>query len=121
MKMYNKARDITYVYETTSFLDERTGKKRLKRKLIGKVDKDTGNIVPTGPKGRPASENSGRKRSAAQPVEEPEYKGLYDEAKAECRELRAELAQVKAEVAVVTDKYEKALRRIEAIRSLCTE
>ena len=52
VKQYHKDSDTTYVYESTSYWDAEKGQSRSKRKVIGKVDPVTGEIVPTGGKGR---------------------------------------------------------------------
>ena len=53
-KSYNKRTGITYVYEV---LESKWSSERhrceQKRKLIGKIDPITGEIVPTGQRGRP--------------------------------------------------------------------
>lgn len=53
VRQYCKKTDTYYVYESTSYY--RPDKKRCyyKRKLIGKIDKDTGEMIPTGKRGRP--------------------------------------------------------------------
>ena len=38
---------ITYAYESTSVWNKELKQSRAKRKLIGRVDPDTGEIVPT--------------------------------------------------------------------------
>jgi hypothetical protein len=43
----DKRSGITYAYESISYWDKELKKTRSKRKLIGRVDKDTGEIVPT--------------------------------------------------------------------------
>ncbi|MDR3296027.1 MAG: hypothetical protein LBT26_09415, partial [Clostridiales Family XIII bacterium] len=43
----DKRSGITYAYESTSYRDEEKGKWRSKRTLIGRVDKETGEIVAT--------------------------------------------------------------------------
>ena len=66
VKVYNKERDVTYVYDSYSYWDKEKKQPRSKRKLIGKLDPVTGEIVPTGKRGRPKSSpaNSDTKRSA---------------------------------------------------------
>lgn len=51
-------RGVTYVYSSKSYYDPEKKQSRSKRKLIGKVDPETGEIVPTG--------KSGRKKAASQ-------------------------------------------------------
>ena len=47
IKQLNKKTGITYVYESHSYRDKTTGQPRSKRKIIGRIDEATGNIVPT--------------------------------------------------------------------------
>lgn len=43
----SKKTGITYAYESTSFWDKKKQQSRAKRKCIGKVDPETGKIIPT--------------------------------------------------------------------------
>ena len=43
----DKRSGITYAYENQSFCDKELKRSRSKRTLIGRVDKDTGKIIPT--------------------------------------------------------------------------
>ncbi len=43
----NKQTGITYAYENKAYWDKEKQQSRAKRKLIGKVDKETGEIIPT--------------------------------------------------------------------------
>ena len=52
IKQYHKDTDTTYVYESTSYWDADKGQSRSKRRVIGKIDPATGEIVPTGRRGR---------------------------------------------------------------------
>lgn len=67
VKSYNKERDVTYVYDSYSYWDKEKKQPRSKRKLIGKIDPVTGEVVPTGRRGRPKSSpaNSDTNSSAA--------------------------------------------------------
>lgn len=49
----DKRTGIVYVYESTSYWDPTTKMPRCHRRLIGKVDPETGQVVPTGKRGRP--------------------------------------------------------------------
>ncbi|MBS4457069.1 transposase, partial [Aerococcaceae bacterium zg-A91] len=53
VRMKNKKTGITYVYESTSYYDKEKKQSRPKRKLIGKIDPETGEIVPTTPRTAP--------------------------------------------------------------------
>lgn len=47
VRQTNKKTGITYVYESTSYWDKTKQQSRAKRVCIGKVDPETGNVVPT--------------------------------------------------------------------------
>ena len=53
VKSYNKRNNTYYVYESTSYWDASTKKPRNHRRLIGKIDPISGEVVPTGKRGRP--------------------------------------------------------------------
>jgi cysteinyl-tRNA synthetase len=53
-KSYNKQNGVTYVYEVIeNYWDKEKKQSRSKRKLIGKIDPATGEMVPTSSRGRP--------------------------------------------------------------------
>ena len=66
IKQYHKDTDTTYVYDSTSYWDAEKGQSRSKRKLLGKLDPQTGEIIPTGQRGRKKKE-----RPAEDPAEDP--------------------------------------------------
>ena len=47
INQYDKRTGITYVYESESYWDKEKQQPRSKRKLIGKLDEQTGLVVPT--------------------------------------------------------------------------
>ncbi len=47
IKQFDKRSGITYVYDSRSYYDKEKKCSRAKRTLIGKLDPDTGEIVPT--------------------------------------------------------------------------
>jgi hypothetical protein len=56
VKQYDKRIDVTYAYESTSYWDKEKKQSRSKRKLIGIIDPQTGEITPTTKKnGNPQS------------------------------------------------------------------
>lgn len=52
IKQYHKDTKTTYVYESQYYYDKDKKQSRSRRKLIGKIDEETGQIVPTGKRGR---------------------------------------------------------------------
>lgn len=47
IKQFDKRSGITYVYDSKSFYDKEKKCSRAKRTLIGKLDPETGDIIPT--------------------------------------------------------------------------
>lgn len=66
---YNRNVNITYVYQVTVYLDEDTQKKVMKRKVIGKLDPDTGKVIPT----------CRKKASSSSENIDSEYKTKYED------------------------------------------
>jgi len=68
---HDKRSGITYVYESFSYWDKEKKMTRAKRKLIGRLNKETGEIMPT----------DGRNKAGKpkEPVDkDPDYKSLYE-------------------------------------------
>ncbi len=94
IKQLDKRTGITYVYESKAYWDKEKKQSRAKRTLIGRIDPETGEMVPT----------DGRHRKTAETEEkEPDYKKLYEklQKKYEAQEvliksLKAEIKQLKA-------------------------
>lgn len=77
IKQYDKRSGITYAYEATYRWDKEKQQSRCKRKLIGRVDTETGDIVPTDGrcrKDKPAKPKTSSKRD---PVAATGSKHLY--------------------------------------------
>lgn len=69
---YDKRSGITYAYESHSYWDKEKKTSRAKRKLIGRVDPDTGEIVPTDGRGKKDKVKKNKEES-------PDYKMLYEQ------------------------------------------
>lgn len=52
IRQHDKRSGITYVYESSSYWDKEKKMTRAKRKLIGRLDPETGEIMPTDGRGR---------------------------------------------------------------------
>jgi hypothetical protein len=63
VKHTDKRSGVTYVYESESYWDKEKKQPRSKRTLIGKIDKATGEIIPTG--------KSGKKKDAESSTQDP--------------------------------------------------
>lgn len=71
--VYNKARNVTYVYDSVSYWDKDLKQPRSHRKLIGKRDPVTGEIVPTGTRGRKKAVQDPENSSANSETSDPQY------------------------------------------------
>lgn len=60
IKQHRKDTGITYVYESESYWDKEKKQPRSRRKLIGKLDEETGEIIPTGKRGRKSRKEDGQ-------------------------------------------------------------
>jgi hypothetical protein len=89
---HDKRTGLTYAYESHSYWDKEKKMTRAKRKLIGRVDPETGEIVPT----------DGRGRKEKTPAEkEPDYKALYKKAEKKCASLEVLVESLKKELAQI--------------------
>lgn len=64
IKRLDKRTGITYVYESTSYWDKEKKQPRSTRVLIGKLDPDTGKVVPTDGRGKRRKERLQRESDA---------------------------------------------------------
>lgn len=62
---YNRRNGVRYAYDTTYEVDEATGRKVQRRRCVGHVDPETGEIVPNGRRGRPRVDDATASRGCA--------------------------------------------------------
>ena len=97
VKLKDKRSGTTYVYESESYWDKEKKQPRSRRKLIGKLDEETGEIVPTGKSGGGEGfrQETGRKR----------FSGTNHRAHpGHCRERRADPAAESREPGIAQGK-----------------
>ena len=95
VKVHNKARNVTYVYESVSYWDKELRQPRSHRKLIGRIDPATGDIVPTGNRGRPDA-------AAVIPLHrDTDYRALYEQALATIAQKDTLIAELRSQLAAV--------------------
>ena len=119
IKQYHKDTDTTYVYESISYWDAEKRQSRSKRKLLGKLDPETNEVIPTGKRGRKSKEAPVvyDNRTDAEACEKDE----------KIRELTIEIAQKNAEIIRLEQKNRKLQETINLIskhidrcRELCS-
>ena len=99
IKQFDKRSGITYVYDSKSYYDKEKKCSRAKRTLIGKLDPDTGEIIPTDGRNKGA-------RSKKDPVSPDIDKD------SRIRELEEEVRQLNLQIAAL----QKELARVNASR-----
>jgi cell division protein FtsB len=94
IKQHDKRSGITYAYESISYWDKEKKQSRSKRKLIGRIDPETGEIIPTDGRGR-----KGKKDKVTKEAEEkPDYKALYEKLQKKCMALETLIEALKKEI-----------------------
>ena len=116
IKKLNKQTGVTYVYESESYWDKEKKQPRSRRKLIGKIDEETGEIVPTGGRGN-------RKKGELTDIPENlspdrDLEALCMEQAGQIRQDEAEIAALKKQVMELTlsvNEYKRRLSKIEEL------
>lgn len=119
VKQYHKDTDTTYVYESISYWDEEKKQSRSKRRVIGKLDPQTGEIIPTGKRGRKPKDGT-----AAPAGENTELARLYEEGQARIKELSLEVNQKDLEIATLTKEIRQLkdmLGKVDKYLAQCRE
>ena len=98
IKQFDKRSGITYVYESKSFYDKEKKCSRAKRTLIGKLDPDTGELIPTDGRNKGAKTHS----QPSQPV--------VADSSSRIRELEEENRQLKLQVSALKKELERIAR-----------
>jgi len=110
VKQYDKRSDITYAYEATYYWDKEKKQSRCIRKLIGRIDDRTGNIISTD--GRCRKDKSAKKEkktSKPGPVPHTSTKHMYYGATYLLEKLSDELGLTSDLKACFPDTYKKLL------------
>ena len=116
IKQYHKDTDTTYVYESTSYWDAEKGQSRSKRRVIGKLDPVTGEIIPTGKRGRskktqPTEQNSVLSDIPTAAAELSEIQKKNVELELTVSSLKARIGELEEEVR----RYSQAGEKISAL------
>jgi len=112
VKHTDKRTGVTYVYESESYWDKEKKQPRSRRKLIGKIDETTGEIVPTEGRGRK------RKKVVEKSPDESSLQILLDDCRRQLKEKELEITLLNEQIKTLTGDREKALRQLEGAVSL---
>lgn len=100
VRQLNKKTGVTYVYESHSYRDETTKQPRAKRKLIGRLDEVTGEIIPTRERARVVTtpeEHEAGPTGQGTPADAASTLELLKEKEQVIREQRAEINRLMKE------------------------
>ena len=114
--VYNRARGITYVYESQSYWDKELKQPRSNRKLIGKLDPDTGEIVPTGKKGRTKQAQDPSHSVTDSKTSVDQTRRLLKEKGTEILSLKKQLSAAEREIA----NYRQLIQQVYAVLGKAT-
>ena len=115
INQYDKRTGITYVYESESYWDKEKQQPRSKRRLIGKLDEQTGEVVPTDGRGKKRAEKKNASSGDTALCEDlkrevKERDLLINQLTAENKMLVKEQAALLKEIKGVLLKYEEGNR-----------
>jgi len=91
---HDKRSGITYAYESHAVWDKEKKMSRAKRALIGRLDTETGEIVPTDGRCKPG-------KASKEDSVETDYKALYEKLLKKSEAQEALIAALKKELSVV--------------------
>ena len=132
IKKYNKENGTTYVYDSVSYWEKEKQQPRSKRKLIGKIDPITGEIVPTGGRGRkpkidiPLSANPSDDAPVLSGGSQPsdvedhvDYRRLYETSRRTLLERDAAIANMEATISRLTQEKQEMVAKLEQLVREC--
>lgn len=116
-----KSRDnrtgTVYVYESQSYWDKELKAPRNHKKLIGKLDEATGEIIPTGKRGRkPKATQQGTADGGT--LEQKDYKKLYESCMESLQQKQRQIMELNAEISELKKELKKQGNTLEKIRKL---
>lgn len=110
IKHKDKRTGVTYVYESESYWDKEKKQPRSKRTLIGKVNEETGEIIPTGKVGRKKTGSEEASPSEVNPISE--QMELLEKKAEMIKELKAENAALRKEKAEILKTLQLLCQKI---------
>lgn len=108
VKHKDKRSGVTYVYESESYWDKEKKQPRSKRTLLGKLDEETGEIVPTGKRGR-------TKAGAEAPASDQEPENPITGQVRLLAEKNEEIKSLKAENKALLRERQEILKALETL------
>ncbi len=104
VKSKDKRTGITYVYESESYWDKEKKQPRSRRHLIGRIDEETGEIVPTDGRGRKRKDQK-RKEFEDTTLDPSKADSRLKVKDLEIQELKAEIRALKKEKNAIKTQF----------------
>lgn len=117
IKQYHKDTGITYAYESVSYWDAEKKQSRSKRTLLGKVDPDTGEIIPTGDRGRKKKKASDEGADLKEAQLSEKYKKMYEDSLTRIKELTILNKGLESENRLLTERNIRMASVLDKLRS----
>ena len=108
VKSKDKRSGITYVYESESYWDKEKKQPRSRRHLVGRLDEETGEVVPTDGRGKNRRNTKNKDASDTTLLSSATEEQLRAR-ELEVKELRAEIAALKKERNRIKAQLQKML------------
>ena len=111
IKQYHKDTDTTYVYDSVSYWDAEKGQSRSKRKLLGKLDPASGELIPTGQRGRKKKERSAEDPEQVEAKVAAATAGYLEKIQQQeltIRQQQAQITELSKRIAQMEDMISKA-------------
>ena len=120
VQQYRKDTDTTYVYESESYWVPELKQSRSRRKLLGKLDPATGEIIPCGKRG-PKKKNPEAGEEQVSASEYTKLWGQYEQSQTEAMKLRLSLTEMEKELSDLRRQNQRMASTIQKIRGLIAE
>ena len=116
VKHTDKRTGVTYVYESESYWDKEKQQPRSHRRMIGKIDPETGEIVPTNGRGR-KKKNSESYKDLLQYDDDSVQNGKDTEDKylLLMKEKDIQISELQGRIHRLEREKETAVRRLESL------
>ena len=115
INLYNKKLNVTYVYDSVSYWDKDLKQPRSKRKLIGKRDPVTNEIIPTSGRGRRQNTDASSEKKPVHSDSSADLK--YEKCLEAIREKDATIQEQKKQIADLQSRLRTCLSAMKQAES----
>lgn len=116
INLYNKKLNVTYVYDSVSYWDKDLKQPRSKRKLIGKRDPVTNEIIPTSGRGRRNNTDASSEKQTVPSDSSADLK--YEKCLEAIREKDATILEQKKQIADLQSRLRACLTAMKQAEAL---